>query len=199
MDELRAVIRHVPDDLLGPTDRVLYLAAATTGKRQGELRALRWRDVGWTTSHLRTHGSIKRKGERGRPKSQRGFRTMPMTDELAAELERHFQRSVFQGDDDYVFCHPQTGSPYDASKMRKRFYTARDAAGVRPVTFHELRHTYGTAMAASGTPLRTLQGYMGHEDYKTTEILLPLGAGPAGRPPPGRTGLRTGYQTGYQT
>ena len=25
-------------------------------------------------------------------------------------------------------------------------------------------------MAAAGTPLRTLQGWMGHRDYKTTEI-----------------------------
>ena len=25
-------------------------------------------------------------------------------------------------------------------------------------------------MAAAGTPLRTLQGWMGHPDYKTTEI-----------------------------
>jgi len=25
-------------------------------------------------------------------------------------------------------------------------------------------------MAAAGTPLRTLQGWMGHRDYKTTEV-----------------------------
>ena len=29
---------------------------------------------------------------------------------------------------------------------------------------------YGTRMAAAGTPRRTLQGWMGHRDYKTTEI-----------------------------
>ena len=29
---------------------------------------------------------------------------------------------------------------------------------------------FGTRMAAAGTPLRTLQGWMGHRDYKTTEI-----------------------------
>jgi integrase len=93
-----------------------------------------------------------------------------MADRLAAELERHFQRSAYQADDDLALCHPQTGGPYDASKMRKRFKDTLAAAGVREVRFHDLRHTYGTAMAAAGAPLRTLQGWMGHRDYSTTEI-----------------------------
>jgi integrase len=36
--------------------------------------------------------------------------------------------------------------------------------------FHDLRHTFGTQAAASGVPLRTLQEWMGHRDYKTTLI-----------------------------
>jgi integrase len=33
-----------------------------------------------------------------------------------------------------------------------------------------LRHTFGTRMAAAGAPLRNIQEWMGHRDYKTTEI-----------------------------
>ena len=40
----------------------------------------------------------------------------------------------------------------------------------RPIRFHDLRHTFGTRMAAAGAPLRTIQEWMGHRDYKTTEI-----------------------------
>ena len=36
--------------------------------------------------------------------------------------------------------------------------------------FHDLRHTFGTRMAAAGVPMRTLQEWMGHRDYKTTLI-----------------------------
>lgn len=36
--------------------------------------------------------------------------------------------------------------------------------------FHDLRHTFGTHCAAAGVPLRTLQEWMGHRDYKTTLI-----------------------------
>ncbi len=35
--------------------------------------------------------------------------------------------------------------------------------------FHDLRHTFGTHMAAAGVPMRTLQEWMGHRDIATTE------------------------------
>ena len=41
---------------------------------------------------------------------------------------------------------------------------------MRRVTFHELRHTFGTQMAAAGAPLRAIQEWMGHADAKTTQI-----------------------------
>ena len=36
--------------------------------------------------------------------------------------------------------------------------------------FHDLRHTFGTRMAAAGVPMRTLQEWMGHRDLATTQI-----------------------------
>jgi hypothetical protein len=53
-----------------------------------------------------------------------------MADRLGGELDRHFTRSLYKGDDHLVFCDPQTGEPYDASQIRKRFYAAMDAAGM---------------------------------------------------------------------
>jgi hypothetical protein len=41
----------------------------------------------------------------------------------------------------------------------------------KPLTrFHDLRHTFGTRMAAAGVPMRSLQEWMGHRDLKTTLI-----------------------------
>ena len=78
--------------------------------------------------------------------------------------------SSYQGDDDLVFCHPGLGSVLDPSRVRKRFVRALDRAGVRRIRFHELRHTFGTQMAAAGAPLRAIQEWMGHADYATTSI-----------------------------
>jgi integrase len=69
-----------------------------------------------------------------------------------------------------VFAHSETGKPIDRSKLLKRFKAALGRADVRAVRFHDLRHTFGTHMAAHGMPMRVLQELMGHQDFKTTLI-----------------------------
>lgn len=169
LDEVEAVLRSVADGHFAETDRVLYLTAAMTGLRQGELLALRWIDVDWRAARLRVRRTYTR-GRFGVPKSRRSVRSVPITDRVAGELERHFQRSAYQADEDLVFCHPHSGNPLDASRLRKRFAKALDAAGVRRVRFHDLRHTFGTHCAAADIALRTLQEWMGHRDAKTTQV-----------------------------
>jgi integrase len=93
-----------------------------------------------------------------------------MADRLAGELDRDSKRTAYRADDDLVFAHPQTGSPLDRSKVTKRFKKACKDAGVRPVRFHDLRHTFATRLAASGQPLRMIQEFLGHADSKTTQI-----------------------------
>jgi integrase len=169
IEELEKLIRAVSDDELGDVERVLYRTAAMTGLRRGELLALRWRDVDWTSGLIRVRRSYTR-GEFGMPKSRRSSRAVPLADALAAELERHFQRSQFNGDDDLVFAHPLLGSVLDPSKLQKRFKKAAQRAELRPVRFHDLRHTFGTRMAAAGAPLRAIQEWMGHRDSRTTSL-----------------------------
>jgi integrase len=170
-EELEAVVRaeREYDDPLSPTLALAYRTAAMTGLRMGELIALRWRDVDWPSSRIRVRRSHVR-GEYVAPKSRRGSRSVPLADDLAAELERHYGGSKFGGDDDLVFAHPATGSPLDRSKVRKRFKDALKRADVREVRFHDLRHTFGTHMAGAGVPMRTLQEWMGHADFKTTLV-----------------------------
>lgn len=169
-EEVAALLRAVPEDTtFGATDRVLYLTAVMTGLRQGELLALRWLDVDWTAGRVRVRRNFVR-GHWGAPKSRRGSRSVPLADRLAGELELHFQRSAFKADDDLVFADPRTGDVLDHSQLVQRFKKALRAAAVRRVRFHDLRHTFGTRMAASGVPMRTLQEWMGHRDHRTTLI-----------------------------
>jgi integrase len=105
---------------------------------------------------------------------------------VGGELDRHYKRSFYKGDDDLVFCHPQTGDPYHDSQIRKRFYEAMTAAKMGHrcgreggITFHSLRHTFGTRMAAAGVPMRTLQEWMGHRNLATTEIYADYAPDPA--------------------
>jgi integrase len=194
VDQLDAVIRAVPDDVvirtpaptrrgregpapppprdvLGPVLRVLILAAAITGLRQSELLGLRWRDVDWTAQRIRVRNTFVRGEHSSDGKSELSTRrSVPMADRLARELDGWSQRTVYCGEDDLVFAHPQTGNPLDRSKVTKRFKAACSAAGVRPVRFHDLRHTFGTRLAATGQPIRSIQEFLGHADAKTTQI-----------------------------
>jgi integrase len=157
------------ENIYALVDRVLMLMAAMTGGRQGEMLALRWRDVDWFVQQARIRRAYVR-GEMGPPKSKRSSRGVPLAMRVAGALDDLHRQSAYQGDDDLVFGHPHTGHPLDRSQVLKRFKRYLKDAGIRPMRFHDLRHTFGTTMAASGVPMRTLQEWMGHADIKTTQI-----------------------------
>jgi integrase len=160
-----------PPDVLGPVLRVIILAAALTGLRQSELLGLRWRDVDWAAQRIRVRNTFVRGEHSTDGKSDSSTRrSVPMAGRLARELELWSRHTIYNGDDQLVFAHPQTGSPLDSSKLSKRFKAACGEAKVRPVRFHDLRHTFATQLAASGTPIRTIQEFLGHADSKTTQI-----------------------------
>jgi integrase len=183
------------DDALGRVERALYLTAAMTGMRQGELFALRWMDVDWLAHRVRVRRNYVL-GQFGTPKSKRSSRSIPLADQVARELELLFQASSFQGDADLVFGHPHTGRPLDRSRTLKRFKAALARGGVREIRFHDLRHTFGTRMAAAGVPIRTLQEWMGHRDCKTTLIYADYA--PAGRAGQRRLRARSVHQFVHQ-
>lgn len=158
-----------PDDAFGSIEPTLYLTAAMTGLRQGELLGLRWRDVDFDARRVRVVSPFVR-GEFGDPKSEGSGRSVPMAERVTVALRELRERSLYARDRDLVFCHPESGNPLDRSKLVRRFRKALERADVHRITFHELRHTFGTRMAAAGTPLRTLQHWMGHADSKTTQV-----------------------------
>ena len=174
-NEVEALARAATPGPYQPIDRALYLTAAMTGLRAGELVALRWRDVDWTAARIRVRQNHVL-GEFGTPKSRRSTRSVPMADPVAAELERLFQQSRWQADDDLVFADPTVeappphGAPLGKASILKRFRKALKAARLETThVFHDLRHTFGTQMAAHGVPIRTIQEWMGHKDIQTTQ------------------------------
>ncbi len=69
-----------------------------------------------------------------------------------------------------MFAAPHTGEPSYKPGILKRYRKALQAAQLEEShVFHDLRHTFGTRMAAAGVPLRTLQEWLGHRDLATTQ------------------------------
>src|SRR5262249_11206600 len=126
-------------------------------------------DVDWPARRVRVRQAFVRQ-QFSSPKSRLAVRSVPLADRIAGELECLSRDSTWCGDDDLVFAHPATGKPLDGPKVLRRFKEALQPAGVRPVRFHDLRHTFGTRMAAAGVPMRTLMAWMGHAQLATTLV-----------------------------
>jgi integrase len=156
-------------------DRALYVTAAMTGLRIGELQRLDWRSVDFVHSRIRVRRSFDRKTkEFTKPKSRRSERAVPMSDvvagQLALLLHAYHPDAVDPDPDGLVFGHPVTGDPLGWRLMYERLRATLKRAGLDEVfAFHNLRHSYGTALAAQGVPMRALQEWMGHRDIQTTQ------------------------------
>jgi integrase len=163
-EEVHALVRAAQSE----QDGAIFLTAALTGLRMGELMALRWRDVDFAAQTVRVVASYTA-GVLGTPKSGSG-RAVPLVEEVARVLARLAGRECFSGPDDLVFV-GDGGGYLDGSALRRRFKKARAAAGLRSLRFDDLRHTFGSVAIRTADP-RELQEWMGHSDFSTTQIYM---------------------------
>lgn len=158
-DEIAALGNAAASD----QDRAVYLTAAFTGLRMGELIALRWGDVDFNTQALHVYSSYSL-GTLTAPKS--GLtRTVPMAEQVRDLLKAH-KKVVPRGRGDLVFP-GERGEYLDGSALRRRYKKALKAAELRPLRFHDLRHTFGSIAIDQATIVQ-VQAWMGHADVQTT-------------------------------
>jgi integrase len=143
--------------------------AAYAGLRQGELLALRWRDIDWAGSAITVSRALSI-GIEGETKSGR-IRRVPMADQTTAALDRLSRRGDFTSPDDLVFC-STIGRSLSGSALRRRFKRARDMAGMRPLRWHDLRHSFGSLLVAGGVDIVSVKDAMGHTQLATTSRYL---------------------------
>lgn len=159
-EEVWALVRAAASE----RDAALFLTAAFTGLRMGELLALRWRDIDFAGSTVRVCASYYL-GHLTTPKSGK-VRAVPLAPDVAAAMAQLGRRENWLGDDDLVFA-GDGGDYVDGSALRRRYKVALASAGLRPLRFHDLRHTFGTRMIAKAD-IRRVQEWMGHADIQTT-------------------------------
>jgi integrase len=146
-------------------DSALFLTAAFTGLRMGELLALEWRNVDFAGEVIRVRRSYNAHGGLGSPKSGK-VRSVPLVSDVAQVLAGLADREDFVGDADLVFP-GELGRFMDASSLRIRYKAALKRAGLRSLRFHDLRHTFGT-LAVRRAEVPAVQAWMGHSDIQTT-------------------------------
>jgi integrase len=71
-----------------------------------------------------------------------------------------------------VFASPAGGRLSHRNVERRGFDPAATDASPEAVTFHDLRHAYGSRLASKGLTARAIADAMGHKRTATTEIYI---------------------------
>lgn len=168
----------VRSNIIGDRFEAAYLIAGTYGLRRGEVLGIRWQDIDTENRELRIRQQVQRVGGRDQVvplKTRKSRRTLPLTTDVEAALERRTQRQAqeraFAGDDwqesGLVFTSTK-GTPLNPQNFYTRYQGILGEAGLEGHTFHDLRHSAATLLARRGVPPRVAMEILGHADISTT-------------------------------
>jgi integrase len=172
--EVRVLLAETRDHRL----HGLFVLAIHTGMRQGELLALRWRDIDLEKRFVRVRATLGWKDGKPAflpPKSEQSRRTLALSSGAVAALveqqERQQEQRLLAGDRwkerDLVFA-STIGTPLNASNVTHEFQKALASAGLRRVRFHDLRHSAASFLIESGVDMRQVQDQLGHSGLAYT-------------------------------
>ena len=148
-------------------DRAMFEAMVFGGLRRCEVLGLRLGDLDGARRQVFI---VEGKGghQRQVPISSRWFTTVG--DYLRCERPD-------EADTDRVFVvlkGRRRGLPLSEEGLKQVFVSARERAGLRRVTCHELRHTCFTRLREAGMELEALQAQAGHRSIETTRLYVHL-------------------------
>ena len=172
-DELRCFLEAISGHGLYP----LYLLAATTGMRRGELAGLTWRNVDLNAARLTVNQQILSVGYNlieSSLKSATSRRTIDLDPLTVTELRRHRRSQLEQrmatgrrSDDAYVFAKPD-GSPVHPDYISQTFRRAVAKLDVPRIRLHDLRHTHASILLQQGVNAKVVSERLGHSSVAFT-------------------------------
>lgn len=176
-EEAAKLINTSKQHYLGPMIEV----AIMTGLRVGEATGLTWADVDFEDSLLRIRQQLQQVEGRlvlKSLKSRSSRRTLSLPEDGMASLREHRSRQMLSkaaAPDSWntlnlVFTNAK-GEPLGGPNVDDSLKGLCRQAQIKEVSFHKLRHTAATHLAASGIPLAVVKEVMGHSQIGITANL----------------------------
>lgn len=150
------------------------LLSLLTGLRIGEICALKWEDISIPEKTVYVHSTMQRiqivepmeaktktKISITAPKSSCSIRKIPLSDEIITIMEQFEKQSGFVlTGNDTSYIEPRS--------MHNHFKRVCKSAGIDPVNFHVLRHTFATRCVELGFDVKSLSEILGHANVSIT-------------------------------
>ena len=134
--------------------RCLLMAAYGAGLRVSELVSLKLKDIDTKRMMISLRGA---KGKKDR--------VVPLSQKLLETLRQYVKQYRPK---EYLF-EGEKGGPYTTRSAQKVLHAAKQRAGIgKGGSIHLLRHSYATHLLESGTDIRYIQAFLGHNSLKTT-------------------------------
>jgi len=151
-----------------PRDRAALGLAVYAGLRLGELLALDWSIVDLDGRALRVERAWDPNArEFIEPKSKAGARTVPIAARLSLLLTDH-RVLMNQPIEGLLFPGADAARPIHPTSLYERLANAWKAAKLRPLGFHEARHTAASLFIAAGMNAKTVTTLLGHSSITIT-------------------------------
>lgn len=157
----------------------VYLTAATTGLRQGELLGLRRSDINLDRGIAQLQQKLEKPGRNrvfSELKTDQGRRAVVLPRIVIRALialferERLLERPGEYYDYDLVF-HLPNGRPLHPSHVDAALKILQAEAKLPRIRFHDLWHTHASLLGAAGVHPRVVQERLGHTHVNTTLML----------------------------
>ncbi len=174
VEEMKALVKKLPDHPYGN----LIAVGLFTGMRLGEATGLRWEDVDFEDQIIRVRKQLQFTDGQfvlSQPKSASGRRNLPLTDTLPFLTDQRENQALWKSTAehydnrlDLVFTTPE-GKPLHQKNVDKALKALVESAGIKkPISFHKLRHTHATHLAAKGVSLALVKDQLGHSQISVT-------------------------------
>ena len=164
--EIRAIANCMEKDF-----QLVFTTAIQTGLRQGEQRALQWKDIDLKEKILYVRQAVTRDicGERiGNVKSKSSVRDIPLTEGFTKELMQEYLRRGRPSLEEYVFVN-RNKQFLQALIFRTKLADAVKKAGVKPIRWHDLRHYFASCLFDSlGAEYFIVSSLLGHSSVEFT-------------------------------
>ena len=163
----------------------LFVLALATGMRKGELMALKWQDINFSTATLQvrrilTHMPARLNGKGGyveaEPKTEASRRSITIAQLALEKLKQHRVRQLeaklkagpLWKENDLVFCSSVGGHLHTSRDVFTQFKKVLKQAGLPDIRFHDLRHSAATMLLGLDIHPKVVQEMLGHSQIAMT-------------------------------